>query len=175
MQLCKTNPETKTNYHTIDVHFDVEHLAGAITAKLDRIWVDLVCKEIKSLLNKIDYVEHQIETDSNVDEGFDEACKTEHERYYQMDGTAKAVFYQYAIRRLIRGVSPSREVAERALFLWNNDHIKNLITQNRSVILPLIFHALEKNTRGHWNQAVQSLTLNVRKIFSDAGQTLFHE
>ncbi|GJZ05496.1 serine/threonine protein phosphatase 2A 59 kDa regulatory subunit B' gamma isoform-like protein [Tanacetum coccineum] len=67
------------------------------------------------------------------------------------------------------------QVAERALFLWNNDHIRNLIIQNRSVILPLIFPALEKNTRGHWNQAVQSLTLNVRKIFSDADQSLFDE
>ncbi|KAJ6329435.1 hypothetical protein OIU77_011001 [Salix suchowensis] len=67
------------------------------------------------------------------------------------------------------------QVAERALFLWNNDHIRNLITQNRRVILPIIFPALERNTRGHWNQAVQSLTLNVRKIFSDADQDLFDE
>lgn len=66
-------------------------------------------------------------------------------------------------------------MAERALFLWNNDHIRNLITQNRKVILPIIFPALERNTRGHWNQAVQSLTLNVRKIFSDADQALFDE
>lgn len=66
-------------------------------------------------------------------------------------------------------------MAERALFLWNNDHIRNLITQNRKVILPIIFPALERNTQGHWNQAVQSLTLNVRKIFSDADQALFEE
>ncbi|XP_042971658.1 serine/threonine protein phosphatase 2A 59 kDa regulatory subunit B' gamma isoform-like isoform X1 [Carya illinoinensis] len=67
------------------------------------------------------------------------------------------------------------QVAERALFLWNNDHIRNLITQNRNVILPIIYPALERNTRGHWNQAVQSLTLNVSKIFSDADPTLFNE
>ncbi|KAM3395251.1 serine/threonine protein phosphatase 2A 59 kDa regulatory subunit B' gamma isoform [Capsicum galapagoense] len=67
------------------------------------------------------------------------------------------------------------QVAERALFLWNNDHIRNLIIQNRNVILPLIFPLLEKNTRGHWNQVVQSLTLNVRKIFSDADQAFFDE
>lgn len=66
-------------------------------------------------------------------------------------------------------------MAERALFLWNNDHIENLIKQNRKVILPIIFPALEKNTRGHWNQAVQSLTLNVRKIFSDIDPELFEE
>lgn len=67
------------------------------------------------------------------------------------------------------------QVAERALFLWNNDHIRNLIIQNHKVILPIIFPALEKNTRGHWNQAVQSLTLNVRKVFSDADQSLLDE
>lgn len=68
------------------------------------------------------------------------------------------------------------QVAERALFLWNNDHIrKNLILQNSKVILPIIFPALEKNARDHWNQAVQSLTLNVRKIFSDADPALFDE
>ncbi|KAJ6832303.1 serine/threonine protein phosphatase 2A 59 kDa regulatory subunit B' gamma isoform-like [Iris pallida] len=67
------------------------------------------------------------------------------------------------------------QVAERALFLWNNDHVRNLITQNRKVILPIIFPALEKNTRGHWNPAVQSLTLNVRKLFLDADQELFEE
>ncbi|KAL6994428.1 hypothetical protein U1Q18_012531 [Sarracenia purpurea var. burkii] len=67
------------------------------------------------------------------------------------------------------------QVAERALFIWNNDHIENLIKQNRKVILPIIFPALEKNSRSHWNQAVQNLTLNVRKIFSDIDQELFEE
>nr|XP_029118088.1 serine/threonine protein phosphatase 2A 59 kDa regulatory subunit B' gamma isoform [Elaeis guineensis] len=67
------------------------------------------------------------------------------------------------------------QVAERALFLWNNDHVRNLITPNRKVILPIIFPALERNTREHWNQAVQSLTLNVRKLFLDADQELFEE
>lgn len=67
------------------------------------------------------------------------------------------------------------QVAERALFLWNNDHIENLIKQNCKVILPIIFPALERNTKSHWNQAVQSLTLNVRKIFSDHDPELFAE
>ncbi|KAF2316477.1 hypothetical protein GH714_041853 [Hevea brasiliensis] len=67
------------------------------------------------------------------------------------------------------------QVAERALFLWNNDHIENLIRQNRKVTLPIIFPALERNARQHWNQAVQSLTLNIRKIFSDIDPELFEE
>ncbi|KAJ0230599.1 hypothetical protein HA466_0307020 [Hirschfeldia incana] len=67
------------------------------------------------------------------------------------------------------------QVAERALFLWNNNHIENLIMQSRKVILPIIFPALEKNAQKHWNQAVHSLTLNVRKIFNDLDPELFKE
>ncbi|KAJ4761899.1 Serine/threonine protein phosphatase 2A regulatory subunit B' gamma isoform [Rhynchospora pubera] len=67
------------------------------------------------------------------------------------------------------------QVAERALFLWNNDHIEGLIKQNYKVILPIIFPALERNARSHWNQAVRSLTLNVRKLFSDQDPNLFDE
>jgi serine/threonine-protein phosphatase 2A regulatory subunit B' len=79
-------------------------------------------------------------------------------------------------RQIARCLKSSHfQVAERALFLWNNDHIRNLIIQNRNVILPILFPAMEKNTRGHWNQAVQSLTLNVRKTFCDADQALFED
>uniref|UniRef100_A0A2P2ILN2 Serine/threonine protein phosphatase 2A regulatory subunit n=1 Tax=Rhizophora mucronata TaxID=61149 RepID=A0A2P2ILN2_RHIMU len=65
------------------------------------------------------------------------------------------------------------QVAERALFLWNNDQIVNLIAHNRHVILPIIFPALEKNMHNHWNQAVLNLTLNVRKMFSEMDDALF--
>ncbi|XP_065876158.1 serine/threonine protein phosphatase 2A 59 kDa regulatory subunit B' gamma isoform-like [Euphorbia lathyris] len=94
--------------------------------------------------------------------------------------TTQAAEFQRCMVPLFRQIgrclnSSHFQVAERALFLWNNDHIRNLITQNRKVILPIIFPSLERNTRAHWNQAVQSLTLNVRKIFSDADQELFDE
>ncbi|GAB2297794.1 hypothetical protein Dimus_031882 [Dionaea muscipula] len=71
--------------------------------------------------------------------------------------------------------SPHFQVAERALYLWNNDHIENLIRQNRKVILPIILPALERNSHDHWNQIVQNLTRNVRKIFADADPELLQE
>ncbi|XP_077211498.1 serine/threonine protein phosphatase 2A 59 kDa regulatory subunit B' gamma isoform-like [Tasmannia lanceolata] len=96
-----------------------------------------------------------------------------------LEATQAAEFQRCMVplfRQISRCLNSSHfQVAERALFLWNNDHIRNLITQNRKVILPIIFPALEKNTRTHWNQAVQSLTLNVRRIFSDADSELFEE
>ncbi|GMI69106.1 hypothetical protein like AT4G15415 [Hibiscus trionum] len=96
-----------------------------------------------------------------------------------LEATQAAEFQRCMVplfRQISRCLNSSHfQVAERALFLWNNDHIRTLITQNRTVILPIIFPALERNTRDHWNQAVQSLTLNVRKIFLDADQALFDE
>ncbi|KAG4396446.1 hypothetical protein GLYMA_19G185700v4 [Glycine max] len=67
------------------------------------------------------------------------------------------------------------QVAERALFLWNNEHIVSLIAQNRTVVLPIIFEALEKNIKSHWNQAVHGLTVNVRKMFVEMDAELFEE
>lgn len=66
-------------------------------------------------------------------------------------------------------------MAERSLFLWNNDHIENLIKQNRKIILPIILPAVERNARNHWNQAVHSLTLNIRKILFDLDPELYKE
>ncbi|ESW33255.1 hypothetical protein PHAVU_001G055500 [Phaseolus vulgaris] len=65
------------------------------------------------------------------------------------------------------------QVAERALFLWNNDHIVNLIAHNRQVILSIIFPALDRNVQSHWNPAVVNLTHNIRKMFLEMDEKLF--
>ncbi|XP_072959798.1 serine/threonine protein phosphatase 2A 57 kDa regulatory subunit B' kappa isoform-like [Typha angustifolia] len=76
-------------------------------------------------------------------------------------------------QRISRCLNSSHfQVAERALFLWNNDHLINLISQNRQVILPLIYPALERNARWHWNQSVLNVTMNVRKMFSEMDEGL---
>ncbi|CAL9246342.1 unnamed protein product [Arabidopsis halleri] len=67
------------------------------------------------------------------------------------------------------------QVAERALFLWNNEHIVGLIAQNKDVIFPIIFEALERNMKGHWNQAVHGLSENVRRMFLEMDTELFEE
>lgn len=63
-------------------------------------------------------------------------------------------------------------MAERAHLLWNNERILNLIVQNRQVIVPLVFSALERNTQNHWNQAVLNLTQNIKKMFSEMDEEL---
>jgi serine/threonine-protein phosphatase 2A regulatory subunit B' len=62
-------------------------------------------------------------------------------------------------------LSACAQVAERSLFLWNNEYIVNLVAQHRHQLLPILFPALEENTNSHWNPAVHGLTCNVRKMF----------
>ncbi|OAY66310.1 Serine/threonine protein phosphatase 2A 57 kDa regulatory subunit B' beta isoform, partial [Ananas comosus] len=96
-----------------------------------------------------------------------------------LEATQPAEFHKCMVplfKQIARCLNSSHfQVAERALFLWNNDHIVSLIAQNRSVIFPIIFEALEKNIRSHWNQAVHGLTANVRKMFLDMDSELFEE
>lgn len=117
-------------------------------------------------------------------------------KYWPITNSSKEVMFLSELEEVLEATQPSEfqrcmvplfhqiarclssshfQVAERALFLWNNDHIENLIKQNCEVILPIIFPALERNARNHWNQAVHGLTINVRKIFDDLDPELFQE
>ena len=71
--------------------------------------------------------------------------------------------------------SPHFQVAERALFLWNNEYIVSLIAQQRDQILPLVFEALYTNSRSHWNSTVHGLTCNVVKLFMEMDSKLFDD
>ncbi|CAJ1975430.1 unnamed protein product [Sphenostylis stenocarpa] len=64
------------------------------------------------------------------------------------------------------------QVAERAHLLWNNDHILDVVSQNRQVILPLVFTALVHNTQHHWNRTVLNQTENMRKMLSQMDEEL---
>jgi len=71
--------------------------------------------------------------------------------------------------------SPHFQVAERALFLWNNEYIVSLIAQKRDALLPIVFEALYTNSRSHWNSTVHGLTCNVVKLFMEMDPKLFDD
>ena len=48
------------------------------------------------------------------------------------------------------------QVAERALYFWNNDYIMTLVQENSGVIIPIVFPALFRNSKNHWNKYVGS-------------------
>ncbi|CAK9009784.1 unnamed protein product [Durusdinium trenchii] len=70
---------------------------------------------------------------------------------------------------------PHFQVAERTLFLWNNDYIVRLITSSRKALFPAIIGALYMNSKLHWSSAVHGLTFNVLKLLMEADPQLFDE
>ena len=66
-------------------------------------------------------------------------------------------------------------MAERALFLWNNEYVVTLVAAHRATVLPAVYAALASNAAGHWNGAVAALSLNVRRLFQEMDPALFDE
>lgn len=67
------------------------------------------------------------------------------------------------------------QVAERALYYWNNDYIINLIGDNAGVILPIMFASLYRNSKTHWNRTIHGLVYNALKLFMEISPKLFDE
>jgi serine/threonine-protein phosphatase 2A regulatory subunit B' len=44
------------------------------------------------------------------------------------------------------------QVAERALYLWNNEYFCSLMSDNIQTILPIMFAPLHENSKSHWNR-----------------------
>merc|ERR1719295_2468797 len=60
--------------------------------------------------------------------------------------------------------SPHFQVAERALYFWNNQ-----------VIIPIMFPALYRISKEHWNQTIVALVYNVLKTFMEMNSRLFDD
>ncbi|CAG2165626.1 unnamed protein product [Oppiella nova] len=79
-------------------------------------------------------------------------------------------------RQISRCVSsPHFQVAERALYFWNNEYILSLIEENSAVIMPIMFPALYRISKEHWNQTIIALVYNVLKTFMEVNSKLFDE
>jgi len=71
--------------------------------------------------------------------------------------------------------SPHFQVAERALYFFNNEYLMSLVSDNSEVVLPIMFPSLYRNSKSHWNRAIHSLIYNALKVLSEINQALFDE
>ncbi|XP_058147549.1 serine/threonine-protein phosphatase 2A 56 kDa regulatory subunit gamma isoform isoform X2 [Dasypus novemcinctus] len=79
-------------------------------------------------------------------------------------------------RQLAKCVSsPHFQVAERALYYWNNEYIMSLISDNAARILPIMFPSLYRNSKTHWNKTIHGLIYNALKLFMEMNQKLFDD
>lgn len=102
------------------------------------------------------------------------------EEILELLGTDQLLQVRETLFRLIAKCLGSHhfQVAERALFLWNNENLVNagcLSRQHAAAILPLIYGPLYRNSADHWNATVESLAQNVLKMYMDYDLALYDQ
>ncbi|XP_052047700.1 serine/threonine-protein phosphatase 2A 56 kDa regulatory subunit beta isoform isoform X1 [Apodemus sylvaticus] len=68
--------------------------------------------------------------------------------------------------------SPHFQVAERALYFWNNEYILSLIEDNCHTVLPAVFGTLYQVSKEHWNQRKQNGTSGISSHLSCSVRTI---
>ncbi|XP_018320210.1 serine/threonine-protein phosphatase 2A 56 kDa regulatory subunit gamma isoform isoform X2 [Agrilus planipennis] len=71
--------------------------------------------------------------------------------------------------------SPHFQVAERALYYWNNEYVMSLVAENATEIMPIMFSSLYRSSKTHWNKTIHGLIYNALKLFMEINQRLFDE
>jgi len=88
-----------------------------------------------------------------------------------MDPAEFAKVQEPLFNQLAKSVaSPHFQVAERALYFWNNEYFCNLVSDNVEVILPIMFAPLYENSKGHWNRYVWESPIGCDAAVPDALQ-----
>jgi serine/threonine-protein phosphatase 2A regulatory subunit B' len=89
-----------------------------------------------------------------------------------MDPAEFAKVQEPLFHQLAKSVaSPHFQVAERALYFWNNEYFCNLVSDNVEIILPIMFAPLYENSKGHWNRYDNISSLPCGKLVSSCSCT----
>ncbi|KAK5993940.1 PP2A B subunit isoform B'-delta [Cladobotryum mycophilum] len=93
-----------------------------------------------------------------------------------MDPAEFAKVQEPLFHQLAKSVaSPHFQVAERALYFWNNEYFCNLVSDNVEIILPIMFAPLYENSKGHWNRTIHGMVYNAMKLFMEINPQLFDD
>ncbi|KAK1937302.1 putative protein phosphatase B regulatory subunit [Babesia divergens] len=66
------------------------------------------------------------------------------------------------------------QVAERALYVWNNSRVARQLNINKEIVYPYVVPAIKANLAGHWNETVRVLTSNVAKMMAEHDYDLYN-
>lgn len=65
------------------------------------------------------------------------------------------------------------QVAERALYVWNNEQFVRMASTAMVEVFPVIVEGVEKNMRWHWSKSVRQLTDSVKLMLEDMDPVLY--
>ncbi|XP_038678426.1 serine/threonine protein phosphatase 2A 57 kDa regulatory subunit B' beta isoform-like [Tripterygium wilfordii] len=67
------------------------------------------------------------------------------------------------------------QVAERALYVWNNKHFVKMTSSATEEVFPVVVEGMEKNLKGHWSKSVKQLTENVKLMLEGMNPSLYYK
>lgn len=70
-------------------------------------------------------------------------------------------------KRLINMHRFKIQVAERALYMWNNEQFVKMASQSVEDVFPILVEGMEKNLKYHWSKSVKQLTQNVKEMLEE--------
>lgn len=80
-----------------------------------------------------------------------EFAKVQEPLFQQLAKSVASPHFQVRRRSILLSLL-TPQVAERALYFWNNEYFCNLVSDNVEIILPIMFPPLYENSKGHWNR-----------------------
>ncbi|KAK1305190.1 Serine/threonine protein phosphatase 2A 57 kDa regulatory subunit B' beta isoform [Acorus calamus] len=67
------------------------------------------------------------------------------------------------------------QVAERALYVWNNEQFVKMATQSMEEVMPAVVEGIEDNMRCHWSKSVRQLTENVKRMLEEMEPAMYEK
>jgi serine/threonine-protein phosphatase 2A regulatory subunit B' len=61
------------------------------------------------------------------------------------------------------------------LSLWNNEYFVSLVSDSSAVMVPILFPALYKSSKTHWNRSIHALVYHALKVLMEINGPLFDE
>ncbi|KAI9127961.1 hypothetical protein K1719_000954 [Acacia pycnantha] len=65
------------------------------------------------------------------------------------------------------------QVAERALYVWNNEQFVRMVSTAMVEVFPVIVEGMEKNLKWHWSKNVRQLTESVKVMLEEMDPVLY--
>ncbi|KAJ6310892.1 hypothetical protein OIU76_015583 [Salix suchowensis] len=69
--------------------------------------------------------------------------------------------------------SLNSQVAERALYVWNNEQFVKMASSMMEEVFPVVVEGVEKNLKWHWSKSVKQLTENVKTVIEEMDPDLY--
>ncbi|XP_074380152.1 serine/threonine protein phosphatase 2A 57 kDa regulatory subunit B' alpha isoform-like [Apium graveolens] len=69
--------------------------------------------------------------------------------------------------------SRNSQVAERALYVWNNEEMLKMASQAMDDVFPVLVQGIENNLKTHWSKGVHQLTENVKVMLEEIEPSLY--